>query len=191
MTFHYARWVQTPTIRNGVPEVILELAFWIGPTPGTVPTAEMLEIYGDIGDTAHTDLWVIFHLHIPRDASTFPSLSSTQRNFFPGVRAMGVYHSQTLHYVGDDADPRAEFEFADTYAGGGYNTGTMTNYNTRTQTLQCRDNGRWYIGRDSVTAIQAAQRQNANLPAQYVTALNAFVSWLTIFSDINFILYSY
>lgn len=136
----------------------------------------MLATYGDSGDTPNTDLWVVFHLHIPRDANTFPTLSSTQRNFYPGVRAMGVYHSQTLHYVGDDADPRAEYEFSDTYAGGDYNTGTMTNYNTRTQSLRCRNNGRWYIGRDSVTSLQDAQRQNANLPVAYATALNSFVS---------------
>lgn len=159
-----------------MPEIILELAFWIGPTPGTAPTRANLDTYGDSDDTVNPDLWVIFHLHIPRDRNTFRDLTQTQRNFYPGVRAMGVYHSQSLHYMGNNADPRAEYEFSSNYAEGGYNTGNMENYNDRAQTLRCRDNSRWYIGRDSTTAITTAQRSNANLPVQYVNALNSFVS---------------
>lgn len=89
---------------------------------------------------------------------------------------MGVYHSQTLHYMGANADPRAEYEFSSNYAAGAYKTGNMENYNDRAQTLRCRDNSRWYIGRDSTTAITTAQRGNANLPVEYVNALNSFVS---------------
>ncbi|KAJ5663807.1 glycoside hydrolase family 18 protein [Penicillium longicatenatum] len=178
LTFHYARWIQGSTERNGAQEIILELAFWIGPTPGTAPTAANLATYGDSDDTVNPDLWVVFHLHIPRDDNTFRDLTRAQRNFYPGVRAMGVYHSQTLHYMGNNADPRAEYEFSNNYAEGAYNGGNMENYNNRAQTLRCRDNSRWYIGRDSTTAITNAQRSNANLPVQYVNALNSFGVWL-------------
>ncbi|KAJ5633466.1 Glycoside hydrolasesuperfamily [Penicillium lividum] len=38
---------------------------------------------------------------------------------------MGAYHSQSLHYLGDNEDPRAEYEFSDNYAEGDYNSGDM------------------------------------------------------------------
>ena len=133
------RWISTDTVRNRVdPEVILELAFWIGPTPGTAPTTAMLETYGDSGDTVHPDLWVIFHIHIPRIRSTFrENVVTTAGGLSPAVSAIGVHHSQTLHYLGNRVDPRAEFRYSRTYARGIYNTGEMTSYNSRGTVIQC------------------------------------------------------
>ncbi|PYH48038.1 uncharacterized protein BP01DRAFT_313070, partial [Aspergillus saccharolyticus JOP 1030-1] len=177
LTFHYARWIQGSTRR----EVNLELAFWIGPTPGTAPTTSMLATYGDSGDTVNTDRWIVFHLHMPLDAYTFPALTSSNRNFYPGVSAMTVYHSQTLHSLGNNADPRAEFRFSNTYdnnGASGVNVGTRANYNGRAEAIACNSNNRWYIGRDSTANIQAARRSRTNLPVTYVTELNAFGLWL-------------
>ncbi|PYH90320.1 hypothetical protein BO71DRAFT_433949, partial [Aspergillus ellipticus CBS 707.79] len=181
LTFHYARWLGGQT-RTTATEVILEVAFWIGPTPGTAPSAELLARYSDTADTVYPDRWIIFHMHIPLDPSTFQHTNPRRPRFYPGVTAMGLYHSQTLHDV-YRANPRAEFRFSTTYNGGNDNTGAMRNYNSRVQSLRCatpRNSlpSRWHIGRDSVDAIQRAQRANANLPASYVRALNSFGIWL-------------
>ncbi|KAL6229180.1 hypothetical protein BDW75DRAFT_245961 [Aspergillus navahoensis] len=170
LTFHYARWIRG----DAREDVILELAFWNGPEPGTAPTEEMLARYGDSGDTANTDLWIVFHLHIPLDLNTFRRVTESDPNYYPGLSAMGVYHSQTLHSLGDNEDPRAEYRYSQTYTG--VNSGAMQNYNDRSQSLQCRNDARWYIGRDSVDSIQQAQRRN--LPTAYAQALNQFGIWI-------------
>ncbi|KAJ5552097.1 glycoside hydrolase family 18 protein [Penicillium frequentans] len=153
LTFHYMRWLSTDTVRYRENEVILELAFWIGPTPGTAPSAGMLATYGDSGDTVYSDLWIVFHLHIPRTASTFsPDTTTETGGLSPGISALGVYHSQTLRLMGS-ADPRAESRYASTYTG--YNTGTLANYNARSQAIEC-GSGRWYIGINSTANIHTA-----------------------------------
>ncbi|KAJ6096607.1 Glycoside hydrolase superfamily [Penicillium sp. IBT 16267x] len=175
LAFHYGRWLSTPTPRNGVPDVILELAFWLGRTPGVAPNAGNLTAYGDSDDTVQTDRWIIMHLHIPRDRNTFAPTTTGAGGLGLGVRAMGLYHSQTLHRIRNQA-PRAEWRFSQNYAGGADNTGALQNYNARTQALRCRSNARWYAGIDSTVNLQRAQ--TSGLPVEYAEAVNAFGLWL-------------
>jgi chitinase len=65
LSLHYARWL------SGYHEVNLELAFWIGPTPGVTPEDSLLTRYIDTAHTAQDDYWIILHLHIPIDSDTF------------------------------------------------------------------------------------------------------------------------
>ncbi|KAJ5713893.1 Glycoside hydrolase superfamily [Penicillium malachiteum] len=149
LTFHYGRWVSTDTLRDGVPEVILELAFWIGPTPGVAPTPENLSTYGDSEDTIQTDRWVAIHIHIPRDGNTFQSNTTEARGVFPRISAIGV---------------------------GNANSGSIQNYNARAQALSCVPGRRWAIGIDSTADLQYAK--NHQLPVVYAQALNDFGIWL-------------
>lgn len=66
LSLHYLRWVNP----RGA-QVILELAFWIGPIAGVAPTAAQRAAYADTTHTVAADRWVIFHLHIPLDQYTF------------------------------------------------------------------------------------------------------------------------
>jgi chitinase len=155
--------------------VILEVAYWIGPTPGVAPTAANLATYGDNSHTVATDRWVVFHLHIGLDADTFYQGGNNQFNFYPGVTFMSVYHSQTLHPGTSNQAPRAEYIFSNSYSQR-TNTGTMTNYNTRSQALDCNQQGtptRWYIGRDNANAV--AGLRTTGRPSDYAEAMNQFV----------------
>ena len=166
------RWISTDTVRNRVdPEVILEVAFWIGPTPGIAPTAAMLETYGDSGDTVHSDLWVVFHIHIPCIQRTFQRREiTTSGGLSPAVSAIGVHHSQTLHYLRNREDPRAEFRYSRNYARGRYNTGEMSLCNNRGRVIQCPDGEFWNMGIDNT------QRLATGSTTGYAQELNFFVS---------------
>ncbi|KAL4973055.1 carbohydrate-binding module family 18 [Aspergillus desertorum] len=171
LTLHYARWIRG----TNRPEVILETAFWIGPEPGTAPTQEMLAVYGDTGDTAASDLWIVFHMHITLDDRTFLNTQRTNGNFYPGVASMQVYHSQTLTTVpGANSAPRAQFRFSSTYdqSGTTWNTGPMANYNSRMHAITCRDSAtrRWYIGQDDTRRVQGLSR----FSQPYAQELNDF-----------------
>ncbi|RFU27961.1 hypothetical protein B7463_g8376, partial [Scytalidium lignicola] len=62
LTLHYLRWIS-----SGNRQVLLEVAFWIGPQVGVQPAPDLLVLYSDSDHTAYPDRWVIFHLHIPLD----------------------------------------------------------------------------------------------------------------------------
>lgn len=69
LTMHYARWqYMTGTATQGhTAGPFLELAYWVGATPGVAPTqveetANRLDRYRDSA-TPNTDRWVMFHLH--------------------------------------------------------------------------------------------------------------------------------
>ena len=171
LTFHYARWLSTNTVRDDGPEVILEVAFWIGPTPGTAPTPEMLLAFGDAGDTYRSDLWVVFHLHMPRNSNTFTSDVTANGVLSPGVSTVNIYHSQTLHSLGRQ-NPRAEFRFSSTYAAT-VNTGSLQNYNDRAYALRCPANQPWRIG---VPSARLQPAENGGLSVEYAQQLQDFVS---------------
>ncbi|RAK77744.1 uncharacterized protein BO72DRAFT_477043 [Aspergillus fijiensis CBS 313.89] len=177
LSFHYGRWLRSDPTNAGEPQVNLELAFWIGPTVGEAPSATLRAQYADSTHLVETDRWFIFHLHIVRDAETFYHGGSGQPHFYPGVTAMGVYQSQTLHqFSARNVDPRAEFFFTSNYAQGRFNTGQLRDYNARTQTLLCESQNRWYIGRDQEYAV--ASLRSEGRPAEYSAALNQFGLWL-------------
>ncbi|PWY73016.1 glycoside hydrolase [Aspergillus heteromorphus CBS 117.55] len=183
LAFHYARWLESTS-----EQVILELAFWIGETPGTTPTADQRARFADRADTRFVDRWIVFHFHIGLDARTFLQTDSTNPVFYPGITAIRVYHGQTLHtYPGGQADPRAEYVFSNSYRAGQLNVGAMQNYNARSEVLRCRNLNsaererrvfphRWYIGRDRTTAITEQARQGYS--TVYVRALNQLGLWL-------------
>lgn len=104
------RWLGQPP-RGGVPpnEVILELAFWIGPTPGVAPDAALRDRYRDMShpDSPGTrDRWIVFHFHIPVDSNTF---YNTPAALYMGVGVVGVYHSQGIYRAQSNIDYRAEY----------------------------------------------------------------------------------
>lgn len=129
----------------------LEIAFWIGPQVGVAPSSSLHAQYADTSDTAYTDRWVIFHLHLPLDQNTFYQNVDA---YYMGARATTVYHSQTYTRpaavsVGYTANYRAEYRYSSTYSGS-RNRGTMANYNSRTPDIECPTSGagsRWYVDR--------------------------------------------
>jgi hypothetical protein len=69
LSLNYFRWQHMTGggTRGHGPGPFLELAYWIGPSPGVAPTAAderrmNLNRYRD-SNTAGTDRWVIFHIH--------------------------------------------------------------------------------------------------------------------------------
>lgn len=158
---------------------MLEIGFWIGPTPGVAPDPSLRAQYADRSHTQATDRWIIMHLHIPLDELTFrPGVTL----WYPGVRMMTVYQSQTIMRPaavtpGLTADYRAEFRYTQTYARGRLNTGNLRNYNERTESFICRRGGRWYFGINQSNAIIALARE-LGLPSGYADTINEFVSIL-------------
>jgi chitinase len=67
LTIHYARWLRSRYIVDR--EVILEVAYWIGPSVGTAPSEEVRARYRQNSHTDPQDRWVVFHFHIPIDAN--------------------------------------------------------------------------------------------------------------------------
>lgn len=139
LSLHYVRFLSNT--RN---EMLVEVAFWIGPTPGTAPAAATRTLYGDATHTAATDRWIVMHLHCPLDANTFQPGNTHGR--FPGVEAISIYHGQTIVQAGSTY--RVNYRYTASYAAGQYNVAPYTNYGTRTEVLSCATPRprRWYIG---------------------------------------------
>lgn len=164
--------------------MILELAFWMGPTLG-VADSTVRTNYGDRSHTAATDRWIVMHMHIPLDTSTFMGGDNV---WYVGVRNMGIYHSQGWYRPlpitpGYPRGSRAEFRYSNSYSRN-YNTGNLQDYNSRTDAIACpqqrRNNAaqRWYIGMDRGSTVPGS----ANPSADYGQLLNEFVGSLS--SDI-------
>lgn len=177
LSLHYLRWLNP----SGA-QVILELAFWIGPTAGVAPTAAQRAAYADTTHTAAADRWIVFHLHIPLDRYTFRQEITNDDTFWHlGVGTITVYHGQTVNRSpprsGDGTlEPRVEFRYSSTYVGG-VNNGNMANYNARTQALSCPIGDdiqtRMYLGLDLNAAVQASIR-----PSVGATLVNSFNLWM-------------
>jgi chitinase len=161
--------------------VILELAFWMGPTVG-VADSTVRANYGDRSHTAATDRWIVMHMHIPLDTDTFMGGDNV---WYVGVRNMGIYHSQGVYLpraVTPGVTPgyRAEYRYSSSFASGQYNTGNLQDYNSRTDTIACprqrRGNAaqRWYVGRNRDSTVPGSANPNAD----YGQLLNDFVGSL-------------
>ncbi|KAJ5757765.1 uncharacterized protein N7511_006459 [Penicillium nucicola] len=184
LSLHYLRWLRaTTTDNNGNPtQVILEVAFWIGAEVG-VANAATRATYSDRSHTSATDRWVIFHLHIPLDDTTLTQ-NRAATTWYVGVNTLDVYHSQGITRPsvvtrGRTPDYRAEYRLSNTYARGGQNTGSLQNYNSRTETLGCyRAPGRWYIGNDRTSVINGLTTEQRTTP-NYALNLERLSAWLT------------
>ncbi|KAE8150988.1 hypothetical protein BDV25DRAFT_129159 [Aspergillus avenaceus] len=177
LSLHYLRWINAQGS-----QVLLEMAFWIGGEPGVEPSSDLRQRYADRSHTAATDRWIVFHLHINLDRHTF---RSGEQHWYPGVTTMGIYHSQDTTTVrrvthGYQVDRRAQFRYTSTYNSGNDNTGTMRNYNTRTEALTCQIGGnrRWYVGYSREAEIARLERQGTRRPSGYATLLNRFGQWM-------------
>ncbi len=96
LAFHYARWLPTGYYRSN--EVMLEVAYYIGPTVNFQLSQEIRDIYAD---TRHTprDRWVVFHFHIPIDSNTFANATdgpAGEYDYRVGVSVINVYHGQRV-----------------------------------------------------------------------------------------------
>ncbi|KNG80015.1 hypothetical protein ANOM_011812 [Aspergillus nomiae NRRL 13137] len=170
LSLHYLRWINA----RGR-QVVLEIAFWIGSTPGVTPTDEIRNRYRDRSHTHRTDRWIVFHLHIQLIERTFP-----------GVTILDVYHSQTITRPsvvtrGRRADFRAQYQYTGSYARGSFNNGDLQNYNARSDAIARPINGnrRWYIGVDRADAIRDLEA-GTSLPTGYAELLNSFVRALPL-----------
>ena len=189
LSLHYCRWLSTRRRDT------LELAFWIGPTPGVTPSEQLRSQYVDTSHTAATDRWIIFHLHFQIDDQVFytgTSNSNRPTQWHPGVTTIDVYHSQTVTrpgvvtHGGRRADQRAEYRYSPSYdPSGNINTGVMQNYNARTHLLQCpipqRGQGirrRWYIGVGREREIAEAEQGGTRRPFGYAELLDRFGMWM-------------
>ncbi|KAJ5720989.1 uncharacterized protein N7483_008923 [Penicillium malachiteum] len=97
---------------------------------------------------------------------------------------MDVYHSQgtarpAMVTHGRTPDYRAEYRLSSTYAGGGQNTRSLRNYNSRTEALGCYlSPGRWYIGNNRASIINGLPTLQQNTP-NYALNLERLNAWLT------------
>ncbi|PCD21124.1 hypothetical protein AU210_016550 [Fusarium oxysporum f. sp. radicis-cucumerinum] len=183
LSLHYLRWLPpSPTSR----QVILEVAYWIGPSPGVEdPANSYRNLYRDRSHRNAVDRWVVFHFHIPLDANTFWTEPSGVNDYYLGVSSFGMYHSQGTHrpnpprgYRGP-VDYRAEWVYSSSYAGGSSNTGALTNYNQRREPFNCRipEHGpapgpAFYLGRDYTSQIN--DLITANRDPQLAVLINEF-----------------
>ncbi|WZH42206.1 Chitinase [Fusarium acuminatum] len=112
LSLHYMRWLRSRGPNNAPPtQVLLEMAFWIGPEPGVDPGQAFRDVYSDRTHTAMPDRWIIFHFHIPLNSQTF--YVGGQR-WLLGVDTFSMYHSHDIRRPapvdsGTGPDYRAEF----------------------------------------------------------------------------------
>lgn len=150
----------------------------MGPTVG-VADSTVRANYRDRSHTAATDRWIVMHMHIPLDEATFMGGDNV---LYVGVRNMGIYHSQGVYLpraVSQTVTPgyRAEYRYTRSYAEGRYNTGSLQDYNSRTDTIACpqqrRGNSaqRWYVGQEQGSTVPGSASPNAD----YGQLLNDFV----------------
>lgn len=79
---------------------MLELAYWIGRTPGSADNDPALNRYRDLSrsQTANpTDRWVVFHLHMLEDSEM---LRSIQGRTYMGVNRITMFHGQNVRWQG-------------------------------------------------------------------------------------------
>ncbi|UZP46437.1 hypothetical protein NXS19_014249 [Fusarium pseudograminearum] len=169
LSLHYMRWLPYNSRPGQVPQVILEVAYWIGPSPGVEDPANSYRIrYRDQTHVNAVDRWVVFHLHIPLNANTFWTERNGVNNYYLGVSSFGMYHSQGVRRPGPSGgyrgpiDYRAEWRYSTSYdRTGTLNTGAFVNYNERREPFNCRlpasgpaPGPVFYLGRDYTAQIQ-------------------------------------
>ncbi|OIW28356.1 glycoside hydrolase [Coniochaeta ligniaria NRRL 30616] len=98
LTLHYARWLETRYEGGPAGEVMLEVAYWIGPQVGTEPTDAVRARYTQRTHVNPQDRWVVFHLHIPIDSATFIQAHDNPRarDYFVGVNVLNAFHGHRV-----------------------------------------------------------------------------------------------
>lgn len=120
LAFHYARFQETPGQGEG--EFIMELAYWIGRTVGTVPDPSTVEQFrSNVPGTQVRDerqRWVVFHIHFSRNSNeqiaqnppiyslfrTLPGSSSLA--IYPTASALNVFHGSEIQTHSDGSASR-------------------------------------------------------------------------------------
>ncbi|KAF5560716.1 glycoside hydrolase superfamily [Fusarium napiforme] len=199
LSLHYVRWLRSipPNSAPGyVPtQVMFEVGFWIGPTPGVAPSAGLRARYSDLQHTSPHDRWVVFHFHVPLDGDTFMTGES---DWYLGIASFGVFHSHdVLRPPRVDRtirlqDFRAEYRYSNTYANGQHNTGALQNYNERALPFSCNrrrdrtNQSRWYLGYNYAGSIR--ELRNRGRPYDLANLINTFgrdLHQMGIFSQAN------
>lgn len=154
LSLHYARWVEN----NRVHDIILEIAYWIGPQVGVNPSRAIRDRYNDAAGNRH---WIVFHIHFPQDPETVVRDAVTRNQpdndnllmfrrrddrhyldeeFYAGASGVNVFHSSSpMQYVTGGVDSRVEWR-----------QNLSSGSNARTVAMNCRrinQNARWYVGR--------------------------------------------
>ncbi|KAL0940480.1 glycosylhydrolase family 18-9 [Colletotrichum truncatum] len=95
LSLHYARWQNLPN-QNGP---MLELAYWIGRTPGVAGGNDM---YRDpyMANGGPEDRWVVFHMHIDEGTQWLRTINGRTH---VGVRSVQVFHGYESNVRGDTA----------------------------------------------------------------------------------------
>ena len=126
------------------PGPLLEIAYWIGPSPGVTPTAAQetsmnLNQYRDRsrGRTG-TDRWVVFHIHFHPGPHLLDDWDETT---YIGTNSIRMYHGQTASVTRG----AIRVDNRDTDARSGH-----TPINSRSGLVTCPDNTPWYIGMPTV-----------------------------------------
>lgn len=123
LSLHYARWQHLS--RQGGPQ--LELAYWIGRSPGTASGTAMNR-YRD-GTTAGTERWVVFHFHMNVETAWVARVGGRTR---VGVQAVRVFH-------GTESNERAGQAWrVDGTGDGAYRDG-----------FRCPEDALWYVGAET------------------------------------------
>ncbi|KAF3491741.1 chitinase [Arthroderma uncinatum] len=131
LPLHYARWVWSHgTSSNSPPGPFLELAYWIGRTPGVPDPNTELNIYRDT-EAAVGDRWVVFHLHIDPVSEVLRNVGGRT---YIGTPHITVFHAQ--HYRGNGPGWRVD--------------GRRMGYENTRDGFNCPqegvDSAVWYIG---------------------------------------------
>lgn len=134
LSLHYARWQYVPN--QGGP--MLELAYWIGSTPGQVPAPgvdnnhEYRDTYTPNG--GQDDRWVVMHLHINEETEWL-------RVFQDGRTYMGVESLQFYHGYRARTQPGVSWRVD--------GWGSREGQRNERGGMDCRDrepNGLWWVG---------------------------------------------
>jgi len=118
LSLHYARWQHLN--RQGGP--MLELAYWIGDTPG-VPTGAELDRFRDSSE-GNAERFVVFHFHINEETNWLAHVDGRTRI---GVQSVQVFH-------GYDSDGREDVAWR------------VDNTASTRDGFACPEDELWYIG---------------------------------------------
>ncbi|KAM5437742.1 putative chitinase [Microsporum ferrugineum] len=130
LTLHYARWEWAEGTQSNAPAgPFLELAYWIGRTPGVQDSNSELNRYRDL-ERALGDDWVIFHLHMDPESEILRNVGGRT---YIGITYITVFHSQD--YRGHERGWRVQV--------------TQTGYENERDGFDCPQDeysSAWYIG---------------------------------------------
>ncbi|KAI1182685.1 chitinase [Nemania serpens] len=101
LSLHYARWQWYNGGQDAEPGPFLELAYWIGPTPG-VATGTAYDQFRDTGlrDAEDgTDRWAVIHMHFGRDPRNW--LIGENGQIYAGTPGIRFFHGQAVAPAGE------------------------------------------------------------------------------------------